>query len=168
MRQLKPNFTQIPNVLLDWWIANLPRSEFLCLLYICRRTYGFQREADNISIDQFVHGIKRDDGVVLDAGAGLGRATVIEALKSLTEKGLIVKISRHKANGADAPSSFALTMKLTQVPLGGSLGISHWEGPETGPHEGLETGPTKERKESITPPTPPRGARVILSFLFRS
>jgi hypothetical protein len=52
-RPLLPNSTQIPNVLLDLIMPFLRPSERAVLLYICRRTYGFRRDVDAISLDQF-------------------------------------------------------------------------------------------------------------------
>ena len=40
-RTLIPNSTQIPDVILDRWLARLNGAEFKVVMYIARRTYGF-------------------------------------------------------------------------------------------------------------------------------
>ena len=96
--KLIPNSTQIPNVLLDIIIPQANESEAKCLLYICRRTYGFHKERDRISYSQFIDGIKNKDGKRLDHGAGVARASVNIALKNLTASGLIKMIPTKAGN----------------------------------------------------------------------
>ncbi len=96
---LIPNSTQIPNVILDKIIPLIPEAEGKCLLYICRRTYGFQKSRDKISLTQFVDGIVNRENEVLDYGTGLTRPTVVEALKHLSQAGLI-KVIREKSGNS--------------------------------------------------------------------
>ena len=90
MNNLKPNFTQIPNLVLDFYMSELSGSELKVLLYICRRTYGFQKQSDKVSISQIMNGIKNHDGEQLDLGTGLSNRAVITAVKKLIENELIV------------------------------------------------------------------------------
>jgi DNA-binding MarR family transcriptional regulator len=91
MRVLIPNSTQVPDILLDHWMAELSGSEFKVLLYIARRTYGFGKEWDTISLKQISNGIKKRDGTILDHGTGVSRASVVRALNVLEAKGIIIK-----------------------------------------------------------------------------
>ena len=84
-----PNTTQVPNVILDHYMAELSGAELKVLLYVVRRTFGFQKEADSISLSQLVSGITTRDGRVLDKGTGLSRRAVIAALKELEDRGLV-------------------------------------------------------------------------------
>ncbi len=68
---------------MDILLPRIPESEGKCLLYICRRTFGFHKEYDRISFSQFIDGIKDRSGKVLDYGTGLVRASVAEALRNL-------------------------------------------------------------------------------------
>ena len=86
MNELKPNFTQIPNVILDKLMSNLTDAELRVLMYICRRTYGFHRKADKISYSQFEKGIEG-----LDTGCGLRLEAISKGLTGLEERGLIIK-----------------------------------------------------------------------------
>jgi phage replication O-like protein O len=90
-RQLIPNSTQIPDVILDYWMARLSGAEFKVLLYIARRTYGFGKIRDRISLSQLADGITKRDGSVLDCGTGIARSTVTRALNSLESMGIVVR-----------------------------------------------------------------------------
>jgi hypothetical protein len=52
-----PAFTQMPNAVVDELLPELNEGELKVLLYIVRRTFGFQRDSDDISIKQLVEGI---------------------------------------------------------------------------------------------------------------
>ena len=97
-KKLIPNSTQIPNVILDYLIPKIPKAESMCLLYICRRTYGFHKEEDRISFTQFINGIKSKDGKQLDYGSGLSRPSVNEALKNLIKSNVISMRRDSKGN----------------------------------------------------------------------
>jgi len=96
------NGTQIPDAYFDEVMAPLGPSAFTVLMYVARRTFGFKRHSDQISLDQICHGIVttevRDaDGTVikparrLDHGTGLAKSTVVRALDRLIAAGLIRK-----------------------------------------------------------------------------
>lgn len=89
MKDLKPNFTQIPNEFLDFDLADLSGGEFKILMYICRKTYGYQKQKDRISLSQFTDGVKNFDGKTINKGVGISRPQVVKILKSLEEKGYI-------------------------------------------------------------------------------
>jgi hypothetical protein len=86
-----PAWTQIPNVVLDYLMAELKPSVFAVYLFLCRRTFGFHKECDQISLNQIVNGIKTKDGRVLCKGTGLTKKTVIKSLKVLKNEGLLIK-----------------------------------------------------------------------------
>lgn len=96
--KLIPNSTQIPNILSDLIEPRIGEGEIRCLRYICRRTYGFHKERDRISLSQFTNGIKNSDGEQLDYGAGLSRPSVVEALKNLVGSNLVKVISTPRGN----------------------------------------------------------------------
>src|SRR3954451_2162339 len=86
-----PNTTPVPDVVFDRLLARLGEAELKALLYIIRRTFGFKRDRDPISFNQFLRGISKRDGTVLDDGCGVrSRTTLSNTLKSLEEKGIIV------------------------------------------------------------------------------
>jgi len=71
-------------------LPQLSGGELKVLLYICRRTFGFQKESDRISLAQIAHGITTKTGKVLDHGTGLCKRHVITALKTLEKKNIII------------------------------------------------------------------------------
>jgi phage replication O-like protein O len=50
--KLKPNFTPVPNVILDEIMRGINESEFKVLMAICRFTYGWGKQSDRISLSQ--------------------------------------------------------------------------------------------------------------------
>jgi hypothetical protein len=88
-KKLIPNSTQIPNIILDFLLPRLPEAEGKCLLYIARRTYGFHKDEDRISLTQFENGIQDRNEEKLDYGTGLARPTIVEGLKNLNKVKLV-------------------------------------------------------------------------------
>ena len=105
---LVPNSTQVPNVLLDELMPILGGAEFKCLMYIARRTYGFRKSYDSISLTQFEDGIITKDGKKLDSGTGLSRETIIISLQKLVEMGVILKNESQETHGYSINPKFDL------------------------------------------------------------
>ena len=96
-----PTTTPLPDEIYDVWAPQLGEAELKVLLYIVRRTLGFRKNADAISLSQFLHGIVTRDGRTLDRGCGVSsRPNVVRALKGLEDKGLIVA-TRARATAGD-------------------------------------------------------------------
>src|SRR5690349_6100842 len=89
-----PNYTQVPDELFDELLADLSGAELKVLLYIIRRTFGFKKDSDSISLSQITSGIETRDGEVLDRGTGLSKASVANAVKSLEARGVILRTRR--------------------------------------------------------------------------
>ena len=85
----KPNYTMVPDELFDHQLAYLSGSQLKVLLYIIRRTFGFKKDTDSISLSQICHGIRTREGQVLDRGTGLSRRHVVAATRALAEMGII-------------------------------------------------------------------------------
>lgn len=84
---LEDGYTRINNHTLDHLIkTKFNPSEYSIILAIIRKTWGFNKKKDNISISQFVE------------LTGLSRRTVIYAIKSLEEKRIISKKYSPKGN----------------------------------------------------------------------
>lgn len=103
-----PTTTPVPDQLFDELLYHLSPTEIVVLLYIIRRTYGFKKQSDNISLNQMVNGITTKEGKVLDRGTGLSKATVARSLNSLEEKGVITRIRRRSADRGDEPTTYAI------------------------------------------------------------
>lgn len=91
MSRLVPNSFQISNVIVDDLLSSLTGNELKCYLLIVRKTRGWHKECDSISVSQF------------QEATGISNRVVIEACKSLVEKGLIIQKS-----GARNISVFAI------------------------------------------------------------
>ncbi len=79
MRITPPNYTQTPNDLFDHWLPHLGEVELKVLLLIMRKTFGWHKTRDKISISQ------------LENLSGSCRKNIIIAVNSLIQKGLITK-----------------------------------------------------------------------------
>ncbi len=117
-----PTTAPVPDLLLDHIMQDLTESELKVLLYITRRTFGFKKNADNISLKQLVQGIVTKDGRQLDRGSGLTKSTVARALKSLAEKGLITAERRSDHKRGNLPTTYALRMRGPS-PTDGTRGV---------------------------------------------
>src|SRR4051794_28640524 len=85
-----PNGTIVPDDVFDVLMPRLTDPELRVLLYIIRRTFGFKKDSDDISLRQMVEGIRTRDGRVLDGGTGMSKASVARGLKGLATKGVII------------------------------------------------------------------------------
>jgi len=104
-RALIPNSTQIPDVILDHWMAELSGAEFKVLLYVARRTYGFGKDSDTISLNQLTHGIRRRDGRIIDRGTGLSRSGVKAACVSLIARRILIRTTNAVGDSFEADES---------------------------------------------------------------
>jgi len=102
--------TPVPDEVFDVLIHQLSGAELKVLLYICRRTFGFKKNADSIALSQMVSGITTKEGKVLDSGTGLGKATVSRVITALEEKGVIVRNRNRSAEKGDEPTTYSLNM----------------------------------------------------------
>jgi phage replication O-like protein O len=107
-----PRYTPVPDQLFDELLADLSGAELKVLLYIIRRTFGFKKERDRIALSQMVGGIVTRDGRVLDRGTGLHKGTVITALRSLREKGII--LSQHNSSPERGNEETTYALKIAE------------------------------------------------------
>jgi Bacteriophage replication protein O len=81
MTLLIPNSTQVPNFLLDKILPVVNPAEWKVITFVCRKTYGWQKREDRISLTQFERGTK------------LSRPWLVKILARLTKSGLLLKNS---------------------------------------------------------------------------
>ena len=77
MSKFIPNSFQIPNSVIDELLAKLTCAELKCYLYVVRKTKGWNKDSDNISVSQFME------------VTGLSNRSVITACESLVQMGLL-------------------------------------------------------------------------------
>jgi DNA-binding MarR family transcriptional regulator len=109
----RPTYTPVPDELFDEQLPDLSGAELKVLLYIIRRTFGFKKDSDTISLNQICKGIVTRDGRVLDRGTGLNKDTVTKAIKSLEEGGYILR----EHNSSPERGFEATTYALNFAPL---------------------------------------------------
>ena len=100
-----PNFLQVPNAVIDELLPDLTGAELKCYLVVIRKTKGWNKESDNISISQFMK------------ATGLSNSAVIKACESLVKYGLLVKENGSRNTGIYTVNSYSKTTyeKSSQV-----------------------------------------------------
>ncbi len=110
-----PTYTLIPKVVADALMQDLTTGELRVLLYVMFHTFGWKKASDQISLSQFLNGIVKKDGTIIDQGAGLSKVTLLSALRSLEEKNLIVRKRRTKESGECVTTEFSLNISPTKI-----------------------------------------------------
>ncbi len=101
--------TATPDWVFDDVAPELTEAPLKALLYIVRRTSGFRKLADAISLSQFQHGITTHDGRQLDKGAGIKNRTVLlRALDELEARGIISHQDALRDDGGHATTVYYL------------------------------------------------------------
>ena len=113
-----PTTTPVPDEVFDVLMPQLSGAELKVLLYICRRTFGFKKTSDTISLHQIAQGITTRDGRVLDGGTGLCKRHVQRALKVLEKKNIIQVTRTVDETGLNEVNTYSLNMLDT----GGGVG----------------------------------------------
>ncbi len=106
-----PNGTVVPDDVFDRLMPELSEAELRVLLYIVRRTFGFKKDRDAISLSQMVDGVRTRDGRVLDRGTGLSRRGVMRGCAGLAEKRIVAVEKRRSARGDNAVNSYRLRFR---------------------------------------------------------
>ncbi len=106
-REYKKDFFTYP-LILEEYFPELSGTEQKVLTYILRRTLGFQKVSDNISLSQFEKGAGRKN-----RGAGVSRSQAKRCLDSLERKGFI-RLEKH--GYATTTVHLALEDETTKMP----------------------------------------------------
>jgi replication protein O len=109
-----PTTTPVPDEVFDVLMPQLSGAELKVLMYICRRTFGFKKASDSISLHQIAKGITTRDGRVLDGGTGLCKRHVIRALKVLEKKNIIKVTRKIDETGLNEVNTYSLNMRDTE------------------------------------------------------
>lgn len=67
MSKFVPNSFQVPNAVIDELMAELSGAELKCYLFVLRKTKGWNKEFDAISVAQFMEHCKLSNRAVIDA-----------------------------------------------------------------------------------------------------
>ena len=140
------NYTQIPNVIFDYWMAILSPGEFKVICAICRKTFGWNKQRDKISLRQ------------LAKLTGLSERGVQKISDCLIEHGLITKI-KHKDefDGSNAPNEYELNVEDSDERGGVNEDVGGTELSSGGVRNSVPPPTTKEtttkEREKEAPPT---------------
>jgi hypothetical protein len=108
------NTTPVPDVFFDKLLPHLNEAQLKVMLYIIRRTLGFKKTADAISLKQFRYGIITKSGEQLDEGCGLKNMTTIsKAAKDLERMGCTESEHRYSPEGDHATTVYRIRFKGT-------------------------------------------------------
>lgn len=108
------NTTPVPDVFFDVLMPHLNEAQLKVMLYIIRRTLGFKKGSDAISLTQFRYGITTKSGKKLDSGCGLKNFTTIsKALKSLEEMNCIESVKGKTTEGDQATTVYRVRFRGT-------------------------------------------------------
>ena len=119
-----PNTTQVPDAFFDVVAPQLSEAELRVALDIIRRTFGFKKDSDTISLRQMVEGITTKDGRVLDRGTGLKKSAVANALNGLERKGVILSRRNQSRERGHEPTTYALHIKHHPLSVPVDKGVS--------------------------------------------
>jgi len=96
------NFVAVPNEYFNGWLKEVSPSETVLLNFILRKTIGFRKQEDWISISQFIK------------GTGLSKGTIISGLKNLVKKEMIFK--RVEGNPGEEKIYYKLNIEQIDQP----------------------------------------------------
>lgn len=142
----KPNYTQVPNVLLDVLMADMTESELKIVLVAVRKIMGYHKDRDAISFSQF------------EEMSGLSRPAVQDGLNHALEHGWIIKADTGVRNVGIY--TLAIREDASLVKNSNQLKNATSSSKKSLPMTGKKSLPTKERgnKTKEKSPKPPKGA----------
>ncbi|MFI0477760.1 MAG: replication protein [Candidatus Rhabdochlamydia sp.] len=153
MNNYIPNTSSIPNILFDYWMNILTPAEFKVLMCIARKTYGWHKDVDRISISQ------------IEKMTGLSRKGITKNLDSLLQYGLINKIKSKTVDGDDAANQYEINVNCmgggSELSSPGVVNSVHY-GVVNSVHPQKKTY-TKETIQNIIPPITPQISEKIPS-----
>lgn len=97
-----PNYTQIPNTFLDYWMPIISPYETVIVNFLCRKIFGFHKHSDKCSISQICK------------GTGQARSSVVKYMKSLIARGLVLRYKSKTEKGDDDANLFALKLIIPE------------------------------------------------------
>lgn len=146
-----PNTAPIPNVIFDYWMSRLSPAEFKVLMCVARKTYGWHKIKDAISLTQ------------MEKMSGLSRFGIGKCLKTLIEKNLVIKIKNKTPKGDDDTSIYEINVNCMEEgrqpslpPVGNS--VAPPVGNSVAPQKTLYT------KDNTTNMSEPPFGRIALYF----
>lgn len=140
-----PNYTQIPNIIFDYWISILKPTEFVVLSFLCRHTFGFHYSNCEVSKSMLGKMLK------------MGKSTVNSAVDALEKHGIILKYQHKNQNGYQ-PNVYSLNIEIPKYELDQEEIKEILPSPKSGlPYPKSLHTPLR----NLTPPSPNSDTRVV-------
>ena len=135
----KINHTQIPNDFIDKWMSKLTPKATLVFLAICRKTIGWHKDTDYISVSQ------------IEVITGLTKNSILTAIKELEDVGLILKESNSIGN-VNLPNTFTVNFNtpVVQEMHGGGAGDERGGGAGDAPTKEIVLNKITKEKDTRT------------------
>jgi len=103
-----PNGTIVPDDVFDVLAPELSEAELRVLLYVIRKTFGWKKNEDAISVSQMVNGVKTRDGRIMDKGTGMSKSAVWRGANGLVAKGILNRQQSQSENGEYETNVYSL------------------------------------------------------------
>ena len=94
----EPNVTQVPNIFFEYWMAQLTPAEFKVLMCLSRKTFGWHKKKDKVSIKQ------------IQKMTQLHKSGIVKNVQKLIDLGLVKKIKSKTSDGDDAPNEYEIVV----------------------------------------------------------
>lgn len=136
-----PNSFQVPNAVIDELMAELSGAELKLYLFVLRKTKGWNKEADAISVSQFMEACK------------LSNRKVIDGCKRLVELGLLAQVTGSRGTKVFSVKNYtceesSLVKKVHSTSEESSLVTS-----EESSHTKYQVKNTTKNNNPLNPPT---------------
>src|SRR5215217_7507067 len=91
-------------------------AELKVILFLIRRTYGFGKDDDAVSLSQLLQGMKeRGTGRILNKGTGLTKKTLLQALTNLESQGHVIREQRRSDERGNEPTVYRLNIQIASL-----------------------------------------------------
>lgn len=145
------NWFRMPNNWTDITAGMKSLAELKIIEYVLRHTWGYQEYgiSKRISIDEFMHGRRRQEGSRMDRGTGLSRQSVIDGVRNAVKHGFLIEHVNDRDKGR-VQKAYSLRMKNLEA------GVKILDPPVKNLHpRGLESSrrsekDTQERNYTVT------------------
>ena len=153
--QLERGYIRIANKIMDALISHrIPGNEMQCLLYLLRRTYGWNKKQASISYCEF------------GCATGLSKRNVIRAIKSLIEKRVILLVGvKNDTHAEDDQDCRANAYKLNKNYSEWGERVSKTTPTTKGVKSDTQGGVKNDTLKGVKSDTPKRPRAVVLSTL---
>ena len=103
-----PNGTYVPDEVFDVLMPRLSDIELRVLLYIIRRTFGFKKGADDISLKQMVEGIQPAMAACWTVAVACHVPSVSKAVRGLAKKNIVTATANYSPQRGNEATTYTL------------------------------------------------------------